>query len=166
VVIATRTQAKALDLDKYMTKEKWCCCHIATRKIPARRRLAPTATAANGLPNLLQHLRTYTLHRVLRSHNLGKPQARTLAAKAQQDEQIEQQKKFVRDEARAKKKEVGLCPAILPLATPTPCAWPGPYAECCFFGCIETPKPYPNSSLHLYPVRALNGSRIVATEGS
>jgi hypothetical protein len=57
---------------------------------------------------------------VLRIHNPGKPQARTLAAKAQQDEQIEQQKKFARDEARAKKKEVGLRPAIIPPpSTPT-----------------------------------------------
>ena len=121
MVNATRQkQAKALDLDKYMTKEKWCCCQLESRRIPARMRLVPTAAAANGPPNLYwsTQLLIYTLHRVLRIHNPGTPQARTLAAKAQQDEQMTQQKKFADIEARLKKEKVGLRPTILCPATP------------------------------------------------
>ena len=120
MVIATRQkQAKALDLDKYMTKDKWCCCRIESRTIPARRWLAPTATAANGLLNLLERLLTYSYYARCEFTIWGKPQARTLAAMAQQDEQMKQQKKYADIEARLKKEKVGLRPAILPPATPT-----------------------------------------------
>jgi hypothetical protein len=166
VVIATRQkQAKALDLDKYMTKDKWCCCRIESRKIPARIWLAPTATAANGLPNLLERLLAHSYYARCEFTIWGKPQARTLAAMAQQDEQIKQQEKFVRDEARAKKKEVALHPAVPPHAVPTPRVWP-----MCRMVLLrvayKTPKAHPDVRLQLCPVRTFNGRRIVTTEGS